>query len=173
MERSYEFMNTNTQKKGYKSRTFWIRTFWIRTFWIRSCWIMKFCGCTLSLLFNMLVIIPEDGHECRLLNKKSRTQIARHGAELWIYEYKYTKKGYKSRTFWIRTFWIRTFWIRSCWIMKFCGYTVQYMLVIRAGHKVRWSVEALMSVEPLSNGTTLIWHSKKRSLTVHCIILKI
>jgi hypothetical protein len=28
----------------------------------------------------MFVIIPEDGHECRLLNKKIRTQ--RHGAEL-------------------------------------------------------------------------------------------
>jgi hypothetical protein len=28
----------------------------------------------------MFVIIPEDGHECRLLNKKIRTQS--HGAEL-------------------------------------------------------------------------------------------
>jgi hypothetical protein len=35
----------------------------------------------------------EDGHECRLLNKKT-TQIARQGKELRIYEYTYTKNKY-------------------------------------------------------------------------------
>jgi hypothetical protein len=33
----------------------------------------------------------EDGHECRLLNIKSRKKIG-HGEGLLIYEYKYTKK---------------------------------------------------------------------------------
>jgi hypothetical protein len=67
------------------------------------------------------------------------------------------------------------FWIMSCWIMTFCGYTVQYMIVIRAGHKVRWSVEALKSVEPLNRWVTeqrLFDIPKKRSLTVRRIILK-
>ncbi len=44
--------------------------------------------------------------------------------------------------------------------------------VIRAGHKVRWSVEALKSVAALSNVTTLIYHSNKLNLTVQRLILK-
>ncbi len=42
----------------------------------------------------------------------------------------------------------------------------------RAGHKVPWSVEALKSVEALLNGSTLIFPSKKPTLTVQRLILK-
>jgi len=83
-------------KKRYKSRTFRIRTFWNQDILNQDILNQDMLNQDIlnQVMLNhdvlwlypiitvqyMFVIIPEDGHECRLLNKKIRTQ--RHGAEL-------------------------------------------------------------------------------------------
>ena len=90
-----------------------------------------------DLIQNVLIqnVLIQNALIQKCPDSKCPGLVARHGEELWIYEYKYTKKDtspghFESGHFEIKTFWIRTFWIRTCWIRTFeSGHVESWRLV--------------------------------------------